>query len=105
MEILLLGTATLCSGQGAQEQHLWSLLPVAYRALGRQDADGALQHLPLKQVGDQHTFVKPTAAAKTRATPAAVLFCLVKVECFGWLIASPKPPPLGVLELFLCNDL
>ena len=95
----MLGTATLCSGQGAQEQHLWTLLPVAYRALGRQDADGALLHLHLKQVGDQHTFVKPTAAAKTRATPAAVLFCLVKVECFGWLIASPKPPPLGVLEL------
>ena len=49
-------------------------------------------------------FYKSTAAAMTGATPAAVSFCFVKVECFGWLIASPKPPPLGVLELFLCND-
>ena len=49
-------------------------LPVAYRAQGRQEADGVLQHLPLQEVGEQHSFVKPTAAAKTSATPAAVLF-------------------------------
>ena len=48
--------------------------------------------------------MKPTAAALTSATPAAVSFYFVKVECFGWLIASPKPPPLGVLELFVGAD-
>ena len=55
---------------------------------------------PLRHVGSdlQAVLMNSTAAAKTSATPAAVLFCLVKVECFGWLIASPKPHPLGVLE-------
>ena len=30
-------------------------------------------------------FFKSTAAAWTSATPAAVSFYFVKVECFGWL--------------------
>ena len=36
---------------------------------------------------------KSTAAAKTSATPAAVLFfllCFVLVECFGWQVCQPK---------------
>ena len=42
---------------------------------------------PLRHVGSdlQAVLMNSTAAAKTSATPAAVLFCLVKVECLGVL--------------------
>ena len=40
---------------GAKEQQVVSGLLVAYRALGRQDADGTVQHLPLQEVIDQHS--------------------------------------------------
>ena len=41
---------------GAKEQQVVSGLLVAYQALGRQDADGTVRHLPLQDVGNQHAL-------------------------------------------------
>jgi len=77
----------------------------AYQAQGRSKESELSNTFLSKELVIFKMFFKSTAAAWTCATPAAVSFYFVKVECFGWQSASPKPPPLGVLVFLVGADL
>ena len=76
---------TLQPGKAA----FWSILGVE---LAKAGTWAQAQHCLVRSLQ-----LETTATAWTSATPVAVSFYFVKVECFGWQSASPKPPPLGVL--------
>ena len=96
MELLLLGCYVMFSPRSTGAASLES-------AAGVGEVDLSYTFLSKKLVTNMHSETNCSCLDKCYSCCSFVY--LVKVECFGWLIASPKPPPLGVLELFLCNDL
>ena len=101
--VLLLGTVK--DGQGAQEQHWWCpgcRSPIRHRGAHEKKVELSNINVSKWLVIYMHCEINCSCLGKCYSCCSFVYF--VKVECFGWLIASPKPPPLGVLELFICND-